>query len=160
MNTLWVRVLTEIIHNDDSVVLVDPDLFLTGSPEEIQAFIFLINLIPFAHCFHHRYSITTAEAAIYAVEFISSIQAKIHSLSFSQTNVNTANLKQVLLKLTLANLIKIDLSQNNLEDDVLDTLNRLIKAGSKRLTYINLSKNKIKLAKYEYEDVVRNCWWS
>jgi hypothetical protein len=156
---MWVRVLTEIIYNDDSVVLVDPDLFLTGSPEEISAFIFLMNVIPFAHCFHHRYSITTAESAIYAVEFISAIQGKIHSLSFSQTHVNAANLKQVLLKLTLASLIKLDLSQNNLEDEVLETLNRLIKAGSKRLTYINLSKNKIKLAKYAFEDSVRSCWW-
>jgi len=110
INTLWIRVLTEIIYNDDSVVLVDPDLFLTGSPEEIQTFIGLMNVIPFAHCFHHRYSITTPEAAAYAVEFISSIQSKIHSLSFSQTHINSANLKQILLKLTLSSIIKLDLS--------------------------------------------------
>jgi len=30
VNPLWVRVLTEIIGNDESVVLVDPDLFATG----------------------------------------------------------------------------------------------------------------------------------
>lgn len=29
-NVLWVRILTEVIHNEDSVVLVDPDLFLSG----------------------------------------------------------------------------------------------------------------------------------
>lgn len=33
VNYLWVRVLTEIIGNDESVVLVDPDFFITGSQE-------------------------------------------------------------------------------------------------------------------------------
>lgn len=32
-NYLWVRVLTETIQNDDSVILIDPDLFVTGSAE-------------------------------------------------------------------------------------------------------------------------------
>jgi hypothetical protein len=31
VNYMWVRVLTEIISNDESVVLIDPDLFVTGS---------------------------------------------------------------------------------------------------------------------------------
>jgi hypothetical protein len=104
-------------------------------------------IIPFAHCFHHRYSITTPEAASYASNFIGKIENKIHSLSFKQAHLNNANLKLVLTKINLANLLKIDLSENNLEDECLDILNRLIKAGSKRLSYINLSKNKIKLAK-------------
>lgn len=147
VNSLWVRILTEVVHNDDSVILIDPDLFLTGSSEEIQTFIALMIIIPFAHCFHHRYSITTPEAAAYALEFISKVENKIHSLSFKQAHLNNANLKLVLTKITLANLLKIDLSENNLEDEVLDILNRIIKGGSKKLAYINLSKNKIKLQK-------------
>lgn len=35
-------------------------------------------------------------------------------------------------------------------------LNRLIKGGSKKLSYINLSKNKIKLAKYNSIYIVLN----
>ena len=31
VNPMWGRVLTEVISNDDSVLLIDPDLFLTGS---------------------------------------------------------------------------------------------------------------------------------
>jgi hypothetical protein len=73
-------------------------------------------MIPFAHCFHHRYSITTPEAASYALNFIDKIDNKIHSLSFKQAHLNTSNLKLILSKITLANLIKIDLSENNLED--------------------------------------------
>ena len=78
---LWVRILTESIQNDNSVVLIDPDLFMTGSPEEIQSFIYLIAIIPFAHCFHHRYNINTLEAAKYASDFISAVEGKTHSLS-------------------------------------------------------------------------------
>jgi hypothetical protein len=33
INSLWIRILTEVIHNDESVILIDPDLFLTGSGE-------------------------------------------------------------------------------------------------------------------------------
>jgi hypothetical protein len=68
------------------------------------------------HCFHHRYSITTPEAASYASNFISKIENKIHMLSFKQAYLNNSNLKLVLSKITLANLLKLDLSENNLED--------------------------------------------
>lgn len=147
LNPLWVRILTEVIYNDESVVLVDPDLFVTGSSEEIQTFIFLVTIIPFAHCYHHRYSVTTPEAANYAADFISSIEAKIHSLSFSEAHINNSNLKLILPKVTLASLLKLDLSHNSLDDEVFDTLHRLIKAGSKRISYINISHNLIRLAK-------------
>lgn len=129
------------------MVLVDPDLFLSGSIEEIHAFIFLVSIIPFAHCFHHRYSIITPEAASYACEFISAMENKIHSLSFSKAHMSCANLKLVILKTTLVNLIKLDLSNNSLEDEVFDIVTRVIKAGSKKLSYINLSNNRLRLAK-------------
>ena len=69
-NYMWVRILTEMVQNDDSVVLIDPELFITGSQEEIQSFVSLMTFIEFAHCFHHRYNITTPEAADYAAAFI------------------------------------------------------------------------------------------
>jgi hypothetical protein len=78
----------------------------------------LITVIPFAHCFHHRYSITTQESATYAADFITSIEGKIHSLSFRNTHLTSNNFKIVLMKAALGNLIKLDISENSLEDDV------------------------------------------
>lgn len=52
---MWIRLLIEIINDEKSVVLVDPDMFSSGFPEEINTFKLLMILIPFAHCFHHRY---------------------------------------------------------------------------------------------------------
>jgi hypothetical protein len=86
---MWVRILTEVIQNDDSVILIDPDLFAKGTSEEIQSFIFLTAVIPFAHCFHHRYTINTPESAKYASEFIVPIEGKAHSLTFKNTNMNS-----------------------------------------------------------------------
>lgn len=144
---MWVRIVTEIIYNDDSVVLVDPDLFVAGSREEIESFVFLITLIPFAHCFHHRYNITTTEAAQYACDFIVPIEKKVHSLSLKETNLDSTNCKYIFSKLMAANLVKLDLSSNNLDDEVFEALHKSIKAGAKRLSYINISKNKIKMGK-------------
>ena len=100
----------------DSVVLIDPDLFATGEEQEIKSFIFLTAVIPFAHCYHHRYSINTFESANYASEFITAIEPKIHSLSFKETNLSSSIFKTVLSKCTLPNLLKLDLSGNNLDN--------------------------------------------
>lgn len=40
---MWVRIITEVANNEKSVVLIDPDLFLSGSREEIKSFLVLIN---------------------------------------------------------------------------------------------------------------------
>lgn len=108
---------------------------------------FLAVIIPFAHCFHHRYNINTQEAARYASEFIVPVETKMHSLSLKETNLTTELFRTVVGKVTLPNLIRLDLSGNALEDEVFDVLHRLIKAGAKKLTYINLSKNLISLGK-------------
>lgn len=84
--------------------------------DEIQSFIFLIAVIPFAHCFHHRYNINTPEAAKYASDFISTIETKIHALSYKDTNLTCEHLKSVISKVTLPNLIRLDLSGNNFDD--------------------------------------------
>ena len=104
-------------------------------------------MIPFAHCFHHRYNINTAESAQYASSFITPIEQKTHSLSFKETNMSSECLKGVIAKATLPNLFRLDLSGNNFNDEVFDVLNRLLKAGAKRLAYLNLSRNSINLSK-------------
>jgi len=53
-----------------------------------------------------------------------------------------------IAKATLPNLFRLDLSGNNFNDEVFDVLNRVLKAGAKRLAYLNLSKNMINLSKY------------
>jgi hypothetical protein len=48
---------------------------------------------------------------------------------------------------TLPNILRLDLSGNNFDDGVFDVLTRVIKAGAKRLCYLNLAFNGIKLGK-------------
>jgi hypothetical protein len=88
------------------------------------------------------------EAAGYASEFILSVEKKVHSLSFKETNLDSANCRFIFSKITVSNLIKLDLSSNCLDDEVFEALHRTMKGGSKRLSYINLSKNRIKMGKY------------
>jgi hypothetical protein len=45
----------------------------------------------------------------------------------------------------LPNLIKIDLAKNKLDDEAFVVLQRMMKNGSVKLSYINLSYNNIKL---------------
>ena len=142
------------------MVLVDPDMFVTGSDEEIKSFIFLTAVIPFAHCFHHRYNINTEEAAKYASDFISAIEGKMHSLSFKETNMSSEMFKTVIAKVTFPNLLKLDLSGNLFDDGVFDALNRLVKSGARRLSYLNLSRNMINLGKYPISYLVLNCLWA
>ena len=43
--------------------------------------------------------------------------------------------------------MKLDVSHNFLTDEVVDVIHRTIKNGAKKLSYLNLSHNKIKLGK-------------
>ena len=60
INYLWTSILVDIIMNENCITLIDPDLFLTGSNQEIKSFEFLIDRVVFAHTFQHRYAITTS----------------------------------------------------------------------------------------------------
>ena len=44
-------------------------------------------------------------------------------------------------------LLKLDLSGNMLDDEAFDVVNRVVKAGAKKLFYLNLSRNMINLSK-------------
>lgn len=73
-NRFWIRILIELLSNERSAVVIDPDLFLDGSRLEIQSFFVLMEDITFAHSFQHRYAIINSEAAQYAQEFIEVFQ--------------------------------------------------------------------------------------
>ena len=42
INPLWVSIIRELVNNEKAITLIDPDLFISGSSEEIKSFLFLI----------------------------------------------------------------------------------------------------------------------
>lgn len=48
---MWVRIASEISKKEDSIVLIDPELFLSGSKEEIRSFQVLLSELKFVRSF-------------------------------------------------------------------------------------------------------------
>lgn len=76
------------------------------------------------------------------------MEAKIHSLNFSGTFMKGEQFRDIFSSLTIPNLLQLNLSNNQLDDDCLDVLQKLLKQDCEKLCYLNLSHNEIKLNMY------------
>lgn len=89
LNFLWVRILQQIVTHENSLTLIDPDLFENGTYDELRSFFILVSSIPFAHSFQLRYSIVNEESVNYTIDFLKTFEEKLHSLNLSKTGTNS-----------------------------------------------------------------------